>query len=118
MIQSTVLPFKLKRTQEKIRVEILRESFGNMPAGKKIERVLLDAEYYSQEVMEYLNQQGVSWAIGADKDPSVREAIKAIPEGQLEVLKTPEGITTDREVASTVHATNKGKGSFRLVVIR
>lgn len=100
------------------RVELLQEGFKHIPSGKKIELVLLDAEYYSQEVMEYLEGQGVSWAIGADKDHAVREEIEAIPEGQWEVLKGREGISTDREVASTVHTTNKGKGSFRLVVIR
>ena len=37
------------------RVDIIRKAFGVMPLGKTIGRVLLDSEYYSNDVMEYLN---------------------------------------------------------------
>jgi hypothetical protein len=97
---------------------ILKKAFAKMPHGKRIEEVLLDAEYYSNEVIEYLEGEGVRWAIGVDKDVSVMEAIRGIAEGQWESLGTRDGVMTDREVADTVHATNKGKGAFRLVVVR
>jgi hypothetical protein len=98
MIRQTVLPFKLKRTEERAtarsglaiyaefframgvvlkeiglviayefkegndnggRAEILKKAFSKMPEGKRIEEVLLDAEYYSHEVIEYLEERGV-----------------------------------------------------------
>ena len=100
------------------RVEILKKVFLNMPEDKKIKEVLLDAEYYTNEVMEYLNLKGVKYAIAVDKDEAVMREIKAITEENWKPLKTKEGDETDREIAETVHTTNKGKESFRLIVIR
>ena len=100
------------------RVEILKQAFSKMPRGKRIEEVLLDAEYYTNEVMEYLEERRVRWAIAVDKDVAVVELIKAISGEEWKPLKTRDGMTTDREVAETVHTTNKGKVAFRLIVLR
>lgn len=62
-------------------VEILRQAFTNMPEGKAIDTVLLDAEYYTDDVMAYLTAPGVQWTIAADKDAAVRQAIQALPKG-------------------------------------
>lgn len=100
------------------RVEILKQAFSKMPRGKRIEEVLLDAEYYTNEVMEYLEERRVRWAMAVDKDVAVVELIKAISGEEWKPLKTRDGMTTDREVAETVHTTNKGKVAFRLIVLR
>lgn len=100
------------------RVEILRKAFSNMPEGKKIEEVLLDAEYYTSEVIDYLEERKVRWAIGVDKDVSVIEAIKILSEKEWKPFKTRDEIMTDREIAETVHTMNKGKVAFRLIVLR
>jgi hypothetical protein len=100
------------------RVQILNKAFSKMPKGKRIEQVLLDAEYYSNEVIDYLEGEGVRWAMCADKDTAVMEAIRGIAEGQWEPLRRRDGVMTDREVAESVHAMNRGKGAFRLVVVR
>jgi len=100
------------------KLSMLKKAFAAMPRGRRIEEVLLDAEYYSNEVIEYLEGQRVRWAIGVDKDAAVREAISLIPEGHWQPLRTADGVLTDREVAETVHATNKGRVAFRLIVLR
>lgn len=100
------------------KLRVIRRAFKRMPKGKRIARVLLDAEYYSNEVMEYLDARPLQWAIGVDKDESVMAAIEAIPQKAWSPLCDRDGVLTDREVATTVHATNEGKISFRLVVIR
>jgi len=100
------------------RVDMVKRAFGKMPKGKAITEVLLDAEYYSNDVIDYLEDREVRWAICVDKDASVMEAIRGIAEGQWEPLRTRDGVMTDREVADTVHATNRGQGAFRLVVVR
>ncbi len=46
------------------RLEIIKRAISNMPYGKKIEEVLLDSEYYINEVIDYLTSIGVRWAIG------------------------------------------------------
>ena len=100
------------------KLKIIKQAFDNMPEGKEIVRVLLDSEYYTNEVIEYLTDKGVSWAIAADKDRAVKGAIRGIPEAEWKPYKNKEGVMTGREVAETVHATNKGKVAFRLVVLR
>ena len=100
------------------RLDILKKAFGKMPEGKKIEEVLLDAEYYTNEVIEYLETKGVRWAIAVDKDSSVQEAIRTISENEWKPFKTQDGVMTDRQVAETIHTMNKGKVAFRLIVLR
>ena len=51
----------------------------------------------------------VRWAIAVAKDSSVMEAITTMSEKQWKPLKTQAGITTDREVAETIHTMNKAK---------
>jgi hypothetical protein len=99
-------------------VGILRKAFRKMPEGKKIEEVLLDAEYYTYEVIEYLEERKVRWAIAVDKDVSVMEMIKSISEEEWKSFKTKDGIMTDREVTETIHTMNRGKVAFRLIVLR
>ena len=102
-------------------VEILRKAFEKMRRlgkGKKIEEVLLDAEYYSHEVMDYLDEEKVRWAIVMDQDEAVKKLIKGIREGEWASYQTEGEITTDREIAETVHAMNQGKSAFRVIVLR
>jgi len=43
-------------------VKILKKAFekmGQLGKGKKIEEVILDAEYYSHDVMDYLDEEKV-----------------------------------------------------------
>lgn len=100
------------------RVEIIKRAFENMPTGRKIKEVLLDSEYYTNEVIDYLMEKKVRWAIAADKDEAVIKAIEAISEDSFRPYKTSDGDETDREIAETVHTMNKGKVAFRLIVIR
>ena len=100
------------------KLDIVRKAFAKMPVGKKIEEVLLDAEYYTNEVIDYLEDTEVRWAICADKDRSVMEAITRISEKEFKPFKTHDGILTDREVAETIHTTNTGRTAFRLIVLR
>lgn len=102
-------------------VEILKKAFkkmGRVGAGKKIEEVLLDAEYYSHDVMEYLDGERVRWAIVVDQDEAVKQLIKGIREEQWIPYQSQDEVTTDREVAETVHVMNRGKSAFRVIVMR
>lgn len=100
------------------RLEIIKKAFEMMPEDKEITKVLLDSEYYTNEVMEYLSEKGVLWAIAVDKDSAVMKEIRRIPEEGWNPYKTREGKETDRELSETVHTTNKGKNAFRLVILR
>jgi len=100
------------------RVDIIKKAFGVMPLGKTIGRVLLDSEYYSNDVMEYLNTTGAKWIIAGGKDSSVMRNIKNIKDESWKPFRAKDGVMTDREIAETIHATEKGKGAFRLIVLR
>ncbi len=100
------------------KLRILKKAFRKMPKGKRIEEVLLDAEYYTNDVIDYLERKRVRWAICVDKDSSVMEAIGGISGSDWRPYRTEDGIMTDREISETVHVTNKGKSAFRLVVLR
>jgi len=100
------------------RLEIIKKAFEMMPEGKEITKVLLDSEYYTNEVMEYLSEKGVLWAIAVDKDSAVKAAIEAIQEAEWKPFTTRDGKHTDREIAETIHTTNKGKEAFRMIVLR
>jgi hypothetical protein len=102
-------------------VKILKRAFWKMRRmgkGKKIEEVLLDAEYYSHEVMDYLDEEKVRWAIVVDQDESVKTLIKGIREEEWQPYQRQDEIVTDREIAETVHAMNRGKSAFRVIVLR
>lgn len=100
------------------RLEIIKNAFLRMHVGKKIEDVLLDSEYYTNEVIDYLTEKKVQWAIAADKDEAILRAIKAISEEKWRPYKTSYGDETDREIAETVHIMNKGNVAFRLIILR
>jgi len=99
------------------RLDSVKKALSKLPK-KKIKEVVLDSEYYSSEVIEYLEGEDISWSIAADEDSSIKELIKAIPEDEWRPYVTKDGIGTDREVAETVHAMNKGKSAFRLIILR
>jgi len=100
------------------KLRILKKAFAKMPRDKRIEEVLLDAEYYTNDVIDYLDRKGVRWAICVDKDSSVMEGIGGIPEGDWRPFRTEDGVMTDREISETIHTTNRATSAFRLIVLR
>ena len=100
------------------RVDILKKAFRKMPSGKKISDVLLDSEYYTNGVIDYLNTTGARWFIAVDKDQAVMDSIGVIPDKEWKPFKSEDGIQTDREISETVHVTGKGKRAFRMIVLR
>lgn len=100
------------------KVEILKEAFRRIPVCKTIDIILLDAEYYTDDVMAYLNERDVNWVIATDGDAAVRQTIQALPEQAWRPLRIGDGLTTYGEVAEIMHGTNKGQGAFRLIVLR
>lgn len=100
------------------RADILKKAFRKMPSDKKIGDVLLDSEYYTNDVMDYLNTTGARWFIAVDKDQAVINSIRAMPEQRWSSFKTRDGIQTDRDISETVHVTGKGSSAFRMIVLR
>lgn len=96
--------------------EAVEAAYRVLPEGKRIRHASLDSEFYTADAMNFLIKQGTTFAIAADKDAAVTEAIKRLKNWRL--FKTEDGIATDREIAETVHTMNKTEKAFRLVVLR
>jgi len=96
--------------------EAIEAAYRVLPEGKRIRHVSLDSEFYTAEVINFLMEKGTTFAIVADKDDAVREAISKITRWRRFVLE--DGTMTEREIAETVHTMNKTKRAFRLVVLR
>ena len=61
-----------------------------LPEG--VERILLrgDSALYENELLDWLDEQGIGYAISADLSPQLRAAIEALPESQWQ-LECDEG---------------------------
>jgi len=82
-----------------------------MPQGKRIKYFRSDSAAYQWEILDYCEKKGIKYAVGADLDSSVREAIAQIPASRWRPIK-------GGHLAETVHSMNKSRHSFRLMVVK
>jgi Transposase DDE domain group 1 len=100
---------------------------GNLAFAKKCEAALpaekrvyfrSDSAAYQAEVINHYSQPGRTFTITADLDAAVKREIKNLPTSAWQPYRTAEGLTTDREIAETVHSMNGTAQAFRLIVLR
>jgi len=82
-----------------------------MPKRKRIAFLRSDSAAYQADIINYCEQNRIQFAIGADCDEAVLKAIGAIPDKDWAPYK-------NGSIAETIHAMNKTKEAFRLIVIR
>jgi len=92
-------------------LKFLKRCVSMMPKGKRIKYFRSDSAAYQAELINYCEDQGIKFAIGADLDESVRAAIAVIPDDAW--MPYGEGM-----IAETVHSMNRTRKAFRLIVIR
>ena len=97
-------------------LESLKRCELKMPKGKRIVYYRADSASYQSEVMNYCFGDKIHprifFTITADKDAAVKKAIRAISE------KDWQPYHDDRQIAETIHATEKTTEAFRLIVQR
>ena len=98
--------------------EILGVCQVRLPEGKRIKYFRSDSAGYQADVINTCFRDGITFAIVADLDSAVREAISEIPKNSWKRFKTKDGIPMDKEIAETVHIQNRGERAFRLIVQR
>ncbi len=91
--------------------EFLKHCIDRMPKGKRIKFFRADSAAYQADIINYCEDKGIKFAIGADLDEAVLENIKVIPNKDWKSYK-------DGHIAGTVHCMNRTKKAFRLIVIR
>jgi len=87
---------------------------ARMPSDKRIAFYRSDSASYQAELINALEADGVFWALTADQDRAVKEAIQSIPESEWEAPTVGCGY----EVAETVHTMARTHHAFRLIVKR
>ena len=82
-----------------------------LPKGKRIASVRSDSAAYQADIINYCEQEGIQFAIGADLDEAVVQAIKGVPDGDWKPYQ-------NGYIAETVHSMNKTAQAFRLIIMR
>ena len=92
-------------------VPFLEDCLRRLPPGIRIGRFRADSASYQASVLNFCQERGIRFVIGADLDAAVREAIRRIPASDWQPYR-------DGHIAETVHTMNKTPNAFRLIVVR
>ena len=92
-------------------LDFIQHCAAQMPTSKRIAHFRSDSAAYQASVINWCEENSVSFAIGADLDASVLGAIGQIPTQDWRPFR-------DGDIAETVHTMNNTKQSFRLIMLR
>jgi len=92
-------------------LEFLKGCQKRMPKGKRIKFFRSDSAAYQAELLDYCEEEGIKYAVGADLDEAVLEVISGI--GVQEWREYGDGY-----ISEAVHTMNKSQQAFRLIVIK
>ena len=92
-------------------LEFIKYCRKQLPKGKKLKALRSDSAGYQADIINYCEEKGIEYAIGAVLDEAVMGTIEAI--GADDWRPYQNGY-----IAETVHCMEKTKKAFRLVVIR
>jgi hypothetical protein len=101
----------------------LRETLAQLPNEVNQVKVRSDSAWYQAELMDFCQEHGHNFCIGADQDEAVKQAIVSIEENdwqRIDLCSDPADLEPYvREWAcETVHALNQSKHAYRLIIIR
>ncbi|MFZ2397315.1 MAG: hypothetical protein WAW31_01375 [Smithella sp.] len=105
----------LARVNERLFCEIMRRDRGN-DYTLIVDPALIEAGKRETH-RTYLGYKGYRPVVATIKEVGTVVAYE-FKEGTWKPFRTRDGVMTDREIAQTIHITEKGKESFRLIVLR
>ena len=91
--------------------EFMKECIKAMPKGKYITGFRADSASYQAQIINYCNDNGISYAIGGVLNSSVLKAIAAIDKNSWQIFE-------DGEISETYDDMSDSNHSFRLIVKR
>lgn len=104
-------------------LSFLKETLAQLPAEVEQIKVRSDSAWYQAELLDFCQQRGHAFCIGANQDEAVKQAIQAMEEQCWQRINLssdpadPEPYV--REWAcETVHTLNQSGHPYRLIVIR
>jgi hypothetical protein len=92
-------------------LEFIKHCRKQLPKGKKLKALRSDSAGYQADIINYCEEEGIEYGIGAVLDEAVMGAIESI--GADDWRPYQNGY-----IAETVHCMEKTEEAFRLVVIR
>jgi len=90
-------------------LEFLRGCVARMPSGKRIARFRSDSAAYQARVLDYCEDHGIEYSIGADLDEGVRKSLSTVESWR----EYHDGL-----IGETSHSMEKSKHSFRLIAVK
>lgn len=101
----------------------LKETLAQLPGQVTQVKVRSDSAWYQAELLDFCEEHGHEFCIGADRDEAVQQAIMTIKEQAWQRINVPpEPGDTEEYVrewaAETVHTLTTSAYAYRLIVIR
>jgi len=90
-------------------LEFLQSCVSRMPAGKRIARFRSDSAAYQAAILDYCEESGIEFAIGADLDAGVQRSLMSVAAWRP---------YQDGLIGETSHSMNASRHSFRIVVVK
>jgi len=97
-------------------VDVIRAAQARMPQGTRIARFRSDSAAYNHDVTDYCDDQSIHFAIGAEWNSATTALYNNLKTTDWVQFTASGG--KRREAAETIHAFDKGKGSFRIIFVR
>jgi len=91
-------------------LDFIKQCEEQLPEGKRIKYLRSDSAAYQGAIIDYCEDKGIEFAIGADLDEAVVKLINKISENDWRKYE-------NGKIAETIHTMNKNRYSFRLIVI-
>lgn len=104
-------------------LEFLEQTLAQLPDTVEQIDVRSDSAWYQSSIMDFCQDNGHGFCIGANRDEAVKQAIMSCIDGNWQRINTPDDPDDTepfiREWATeTVHSLNASANAYRLIVIR
>ena len=101
----------------------LKETLAQLPRQVTQVKLRSDSAWYQAELLDFCEEHGYGFCIGADRDEAVQQAMMTIDEGAWQRINEPPDPDDTEEyvrewAAETVHTLNNSRHAYRLIVIR
>jgi len=99
-------------------LEFIKYCVQQLPHGKKFGFLRADAASYQKDILDYCEENDMSYAIGGSMCASLKEEIEYLPESSWETLVDRRGVKTSQKIATLPWAMTNRKNVFRMIILR
>jgi len=101
----------------------LKETLAQLPPEVTHVNVRSDSAWYQAELLDFCQEHGHGFCIGADRDEAVKQAMMTVQESDWQRIQAPADPDDTEDyvrqwACETVHTLNDSEHAYRLLVIR